>query len=122
MSSASHPSRSRLRGDIEGLRSIAVLFVLVYHLGVDRVSGGFAGVDVFFVISGFLITSGLLTEAERSGTVSLVRFYARRARRLLPAATLVLVVTALVGWWVLPGSAWETLSEDVMAASAQLTT
>ena len=117
MSSASQPSRSPLRGDIEGLRSIAVLFVLVYHLGVDRLSGGFAGVDVFFVISGFLITSGLLTEAERSGTVSLVRFYARRARRLLPAATLVLVVTALVGWWVLPGSAWETLSEDVMAAA-----
>jgi peptidoglycan/LPS O-acetylase OafA/YrhL len=117
MSSTSHPARSPLRGDIEGLRSIAVLFVLVYHLGVDRLSGGFAGVDVFFVISGFLITSGLLNEAERSGTVSLVRFYARRARRLLPAATLVLVVTALVGWWVLPGSAWEALSEDVMAAA-----
>ncbi|HKX69194.1 MAG TPA: acyltransferase family protein [Intrasporangium sp.] len=117
MSSPSQPSRSPLRGDIEGLRSVAVLFVLVYHLGVDRLSGGFAGVDVFFVISGFLITSGLLSEAERSGTVSLVRFYARRARRLLPAATIVLVVTALVGWWVLPGSAWQSLSEDVMAAA-----
>lgn len=117
MSSPSQPSRSPLRGDIEGLRSVAVLFVLVYHLGVDRLSGGFAGVDVFFVISGFLITAGLLNEAERSGTVSLVRFYARRARRLLPAATIVLVVTALVGWWVLPGSAWGSLSQDVMAAA-----
>ncbi|WP_353353761.1 acyltransferase family protein [Intrasporangium sp. DVR] len=106
-----------MRGDIEGLRSIAVLFVLIYHLGVDRLSGGFAGVDIFFVISGFLITSGLLTEAERSGTVSLLKFYARRARRLLPAATVVLVATALVGWQVMPRSEWSDLSTDVIAAA-----
>ncbi|MDC5696752.1 acyltransferase [Intrasporangium calvum] len=117
MTSAATKPRNTMRGDIEGLRSIAVLFVLIYHLGVDRLSGGFAGVDVFFVISGFLITSGLLTEAERSGTVSLLRFYARRARRLLPAATVVLVVTALVGWQVMPKSQWSDLSTDVIAAA-----
>ncbi len=117
MSFATTKPGSVMRGDIEGLRSIAVLFVLVYHLGVDRLSGGFAGVDVFFVISGFLITSGLLSEAERSGTVSLFKFYARRARRLLPAATVVLVVTALVGWQVMPRSQWSDLSTDVAAAA-----
>jgi peptidoglycan/LPS O-acetylase OafA/YrhL len=117
MSAVTTTPRSAMRGDIEGLRSIAVLFVLIYHLGVDRLSGGFAGVDVFFVISGFLITSGLLTEAERSGTVSLLRFYARRARRLLPAATVVLVATALVGWQVMPRSQWSPLSTDVIAAA-----
>ncbi|ADU49770.1 acyltransferase 3 [Intrasporangium calvum DSM 43043] len=117
MSSASTKPRSVMRGDIEGLRSVAVLFVLIYHLGVDRLSGGFAGVDVFFVISGFLITSGLLTEAERSGTVSLLKFYARRARRLLPAATVVLVFTALVGWLVMPRSQLGDLSTDVIAAA-----
>lgn len=106
-----------MRGDIEGLRSFAVLFVLVYHLGVGHLSGGFAGVDVFFVISGFLITSGLLSEAERTGSVSLLRFYARRARRLLPAATVVLVATALAGWFVLPPLEWENLSTDVAAAA-----
>ncbi|MDV3219806.1 acyltransferase family protein [Intrasporangium sp.] len=117
MSSASQDPRAPMRGDIEGLRSVAVLFVLVYHLGVDRLSGGFAGVDVFFVISGFLITAGLLTEAERSGTVSLTKFYARRARRLLPAATVVLVFTALAGWRVLPSAHWEALSSDIAAAA-----
>jgi peptidoglycan/LPS O-acetylase OafA/YrhL len=115
--SSSSQQRSSFRGDIEGLRSFAVLFVLIYHLGVDRLSGGFAGVDVFFVISGFLITSGLLSEAERSGTVSLTRFYARRARRLLPAATVVLVATVLVGWRVMPRGDWELLSTDVIAAA-----
>jgi peptidoglycan/LPS O-acetylase OafA/YrhL len=117
MSSAAAPPRSSVRGDIEGLRTIAVLFVLVYHLGADRLSGGFAGVDVFFVISGFLITSGLLTEAERTGSVALLGFYARRARRLLPAATVVLVVTAVLGWQLMPRTEWWSLSTDVGAAA-----
>ena len=115
MSSAAAPPRSSVRGDIEGLRTIAVVFVLVYHLGADRLSGGFAGVDVFFVISGFLITSGLLTEAERTGSVALLGFYARRARRLLPAATVVLVVTAVLGWQLMPQTEWWSLSTDVGA-------
>ncbi|MGD8148711.1 acyltransferase family protein [Ornithinimicrobium sp. Y1694] len=106
-----------LRGDIEGLRAIAVLMVLLYHAGVPGVSGGFAGVDVFFVISGYLITGQLVQEARRSGQVSLLRFYARRARRLLPAAGLVLTVTTLVGWWLLPAGRRGELGTDVLGAT-----
>jgi peptidoglycan/LPS O-acetylase OafA/YrhL len=89
------------RPDIEGLRGIAVLLVVLFHAGLP-VSGGFVGVDVFFVISGFLITGLLLREHSRSGRVSYARFYARRVRRILPAAAAVLIVTlaaayALVG-------------------------
>ena len=81
------------RQDIQGLRALAVLLVALDHARIGPFTGGFVGVDVFFVISGFLITSLLVREAERSGRVSLLGFYARRARRILPAATLVLVAT-----------------------------
>jgi peptidoglycan/LPS O-acetylase OafA/YrhL len=70
------------RTDIEGLRAIAVLAVLLFHAGVPGVSGGYVGVDVFFVVSGFLITSLLVAEKTNTGTVSLGAFYARRARRI----------------------------------------
>ncbi|MET1059326.1 MAG: acyltransferase family protein [Nocardioides sp.] len=106
-----------LRGDIEGLRAIAVGTVLLYHVGISRLSGGFAGVDIFFVISGFLITSLLLREATRTGRISLTTFYARRARRLLPAASIVLVFTAVAGWYVLPASRHADLATDVTAAT-----
>ncbi|MGO0575853.1 acyltransferase family protein [Ornithinimicrobium panacihumi] len=106
-----------LRGDIEGLRAIAVLMVLAYHVGLPGSSGGFAGVDVFFVISGYLITSQLVKEATRSGRVSLPRFYARRARRLLPAATLVLVCTSIAGWLLLPRGRHADLGAEVLAAT-----
>ncbi|WP_130011815.1 acyltransferase family protein [Serinicoccus sediminis] len=108
---------SRLRGDIEGLRAIAVLMVLAFHVGLPGAGGGFAGVDVFFVISGYLITSQLVREARRDGRVSLPRFYARRARRLLPAATLVLVVTTLAGWVLLPRGRHADLGTEVLAAT-----
>ena len=75
------------RQDIQGLRALAVLLVALDHARIGPFTGGFVGVDVFFVISGFLITSLLVREAERSGRVSLLGFYARRARRILPAAT-----------------------------------
>ncbi len=83
------------RPDIQGLRSVAVVLVVLYHCGVPGLSGGYVGVDVFFVISGFLITRHLLTEHARSGRVSIRGFYARRIRRLLPPAVAVLVVTVL---------------------------
>ena len=86
------PPRRVFRADVEGLRAVAVLAVLAYHAGVPGFGGGFVGVDVFFVLSGFLITGLLVEERAGTGRVSLVRFYARRARRLLPAATLVLFV------------------------------
>ena len=83
------------RDDIQGLRAIAVLTVIASHAGVPFLPGGFVGVDVFFVISGFLISQLLFREVEKSGRVSIPRFYARRARRILPAATLVTLATIL---------------------------
>jgi peptidoglycan/LPS O-acetylase OafA/YrhL len=83
----------QLRTDIQGLRAIAVLVVIVAHAGIGPFHGGFVGVDVFFVISGFLISQLLYREVERHGRVSIAGFYARRARRILPAATLVTVAT-----------------------------
>src|SRR5947208_282237 len=76
------------RPDVQGLRALAVSMVVIYHLYPSLLPGGFAGVDVFFVISGFLITGHLLREYRTTGRVSLVGFWGRRARRLLPAALL----------------------------------
>jgi peptidoglycan/LPS O-acetylase OafA/YrhL len=87
------PEDRRFRPDVEGLRAVAILLVVVYHAGIARFSGGFVGVDVFFVISGFVITGLLLREREGTGRTSLVDFYARRVRRILPMATLVILVT-----------------------------
>jgi peptidoglycan/LPS O-acetylase OafA/YrhL len=89
------PPRSRFRPDVEGLRAVAVLVVLAFHAGVPGFAGGYVGVDVFFVVSGFLITGLLVEERTTSGTVALARFAGRRARRLLPAASLVVVATLL---------------------------
>ena len=75
----------RNRAEITALRACAVLLVVLYHLWPGRLPGGYIGVDVFFVISGFLITSHLLRESSSTGTIALGRFWARRARRLLPA-------------------------------------
>ncbi|GAA4288136.1 acyltransferase family protein [Georgenia daeguensis] len=97
----SQPHRDRFRPDIEGLRAVACGLVVLGHAGVSFLPGGYVGVDVFFVISGFLITSLLLREIARDGRVDLPRFYARRARRLLPAAALVVVATIVGAWFVL---------------------
>lgn len=83
-----------LRVDIQGLRAIAVIAVLVYHLWPRRLPGGFAGVDVFFVVSGYLIAGHLVRELRRTGSIRLGTFWAKRAKRLLPAASLVLIVSA----------------------------
>jgi peptidoglycan/LPS O-acetylase OafA/YrhL len=85
-----------LRGDIQGLRAVAVLTVIAAHAGVPFLPGGFVGVDVFYVISGFLITGLLYREVQQTGSISLGAFWARRARRILPAATLVTVVTVFL--------------------------
>jgi peptidoglycan/LPS O-acetylase OafA/YrhL len=98
----SGPQGTGFRTDIEGLRALAVLAVVLFHAGVPGLSGGFIGVDVFFVVSGFLITGILVREATNTGTVRLPRFYAARARRLLPAAGTVLVATAVGSAVLLP--------------------
>ncbi|MDN5895385.1 MAG: acyltransferase, partial [Nocardioides sp.] len=90
---AEQPPRRPKREDIQGLRALAVLLVVAAHSGVPGVAGGFVGVDVFFVLSGFLITGLLIGEGERFEKISLAGFYSRRARRILPAATLVLIAT-----------------------------
>jgi peptidoglycan/LPS O-acetylase OafA/YrhL len=87
-------------GGLDGLRGVAVLVVVLFHARVPFVDGGFLGVSLFFTLSGFLITSLLLAEHAEHGTISLRRFYTRRARRLLPAAYLCLLLVALAGvWW-----------------------
>lgn len=90
-SSSASAARARL-GGLDGLRAVAVGLVVVYHLFPDLLPGGFLGVDIFFVISGFLITTLLLSEHERTGRIALGSFWRRRARRLLPALALVLLV------------------------------
>lgn len=92
-------SERAFRPDIEGLRAVAVLAVVLYHAGVPGIRGGYVGVDVFFVLSAFLITGLLLREHQRRGSISLPAFYARRARRILPAAMLVLMVTVLATYY-----------------------
>ncbi|WP_182523994.1 acyltransferase family protein [Nocardioides dongkuii] len=94
--------RTDFRGDIQGIRAVAVLLVIVAHAGFGRFAGGFVGVDVFFVVSGFLIIGLLVREAEGTGRISVLGFYARRARRILPAATVVLVATTALAVYVLP--------------------
>jgi peptidoglycan/LPS O-acetylase OafA/YrhL len=95
-------SRGGFRPDIEGLRAVAVLAVVLYHAGVPGIPGGYVGVDVFFVISGFLITGLLWREASTTNTVRLGRFYGARARRLLPAAATVAIATAIAAAVALP--------------------
>ena len=93
--SATGPAGS-YRPFLDGLRAVAVYLVVVFHAGADRFTGGFLGVDVFFVLSGFLVTQLLLRDLSATGTISFRRFYARRFRRLLPAAFVVLIITAMV--------------------------
>ena len=105
------------RPDLEGLRAIAVVLVLLYHAGVPGVTGGYVGVDVFFVLSGFLITGLLLRELDATGTISLAAFYARRARRLLPAVALLILVTVVASTVVLsPLRAGEVARDGIAAA------
>ncbi|ASY22589.1 acyltransferase [Candidatus Planktophila versatilis] len=100
---------------IQGLRALAVVLVLLYH--AKFLPGGYIGVDIFYVISGYLITSLLLRECEKTDGISFARFYLRRIKRLLPASSLVLIITALVSWWVYPSILRADLGRDIAAAS-----
>ena len=105
------------RPDIEGLRAIAVGTVLIYHAGLPFFHGGFIGVDVFFVISGFLITGLLVAEIERTGRLSIAGFYARRIKRLLPATMVVLLTTVALSWMFLSPLRRLSTSGDVAASA-----
>ena len=110
------------RPDIDGLRAIAVLGVVAFHTGLPGIAGGFVGVDVFFVISGFLISSLLLQELHDTGRIDFLRFYARRARRLLPTFLLVVTATLAAGHWLLSPALGEvqSLSKAAIAATMML--
>ena len=116
----SEPNHFRYRSDVDGLRAVAVLMVLLFHAGFGF-SGGYVGVDVFFVISGFLIT-GLILQQQDHGTFSMAEFWKRRIRRILPAATLVVLVTLVAGYFLLlphdlKDLAESTIYQQLMAAN-----
>ena len=100
---------------IQGLRALAALLVTLFH--AKWISGGFIGVDIFYVISGFLITGLLLREIERTGTINFKEFYARRFKRLLPTSFFVLLVTAVASWLLIPATMRSSLGRDIIAAS-----
>ncbi|NUR86864.1 MAG: acyltransferase, partial [Nonomuraea sp.] len=105
-------------GALDGLRGLAVAAVLLFHTG--HVSGGFLGVDLFFVLSGFLITGLLLAELDRSGRLDLAGFWARRARRLLPALAFMGVATLLLAWAFATPAMLRAASQDAPWAAAQV--
>jgi peptidoglycan/LPS O-acetylase OafA/YrhL len=105
------------RADIEGLRAVAVLAVLLFHAGIPGLSGGYVGVDVFFVVSGFLITSLLVNERNTQGRIALGSFYARRVRRLLPVSALVAVTTLAASWIWLEPLRLRSLATDVLGVA-----
>lgn len=103
------------RADVDGLRAVAVLLIVFFHLRLVAVPGGFVGVDVFFVISGYLITALIAREAA-SGQFALGAFYMRRLRRLGPALLFTIVVTLVAGWFILPPSFYQSTAQSAAAA------
>jgi peptidoglycan/LPS O-acetylase OafA/YrhL len=121
MDSRKHPDEvdagRRFRPDIEGLRAVAIVAVLLCHAGVPFLAGGYVGVDVFFVISGFLITKLLLGELDRSGTISLRGFYARRAKRLLPLSAVLLAAVGVLSMILLSPLRDTEVAGDIVASA-----
>jgi len=117
--SPEHAEPSRFIPHVQGLRAIAVLLVVLYHFWPGRLPGGYVGVDVFFVISGFLITGHLMREIDATGGVRLAQFWARRARRLLPASLLVLLFCALcvMSPYLMPTSALPGEVREILAST-----
>jgi len=112
-------SKAFYRADVDGLRAISILAVVGFHAFPSLVPGGFVGVDVFFVISGYLISIIIFTDLA-SGTFSFTDFYSRRAKRILPALLLVLVAVWIVGWRTLLPSDFERLGRDIAAGASYL--
>src|SRR5690554_6404718 len=106
------------RPDIHGLRAIAVGLVLVFHIWPSALPGGYVGVDVFFVISGYLITGILLRQAIGDGKLGFLAFYARRSRRLLPAATAAMLAVVAASFLWMPELHWHETAQDVIASAS----
>ncbi len=107
--------RSKYRPDIDGLRAIAVIAVLAFHAFPTFAESGFVGVDIFFVISGYLIST-IIVQALEDGTFTFREFYARRIRRILPALNLILIFTYILGWWVLLAEEFKQLSKHILSS------
>ncbi|MDO7881201.1 acyltransferase family protein [Salinibacterium soli] len=108
---------TRKRLDLQALRALAVIAVVLNHSWPGLAPGGYLGVDIFFVVSGFLITQQLVRESEREGRIRLRRFYLRRARRLLPAATIVLVAVSLLTIAVIPERQWGAVFQQIAGSA-----
>lgn len=108
---------SSFRPEIQGLRAVAVILVVLYHLWPRRLTGGFVGVDVFFVLSGFLITGHIYRDLARNSRISLSKFWGRRIRRLLPAAFIVLIASLGAAWIWLPATLWEATAKQIGASA-----
>ena len=105
------------RPEIQALRAVAVVAVLLFHLWPNRLTGGYVGVDVFFAISGFLITAHILREVDATGRIRLAAFWARRVRRLLPAALLVLALSAIATYLWVPADKWQQYFGEIGAST-----
>jgi peptidoglycan/LPS O-acetylase OafA/YrhL len=107
--------RSRYRADIDGIRAIAVTSVVLFHAGLFPFRSGFVGVDIFFVISGYLI-GGIILRETKDGHFDFAKFYARRARRILPALFVVVLSTCLAGWFLLDASEFREVGATATSA------
>ncbi len=116
MTAATYPG-SDYRPDIDGLRAVAVLAVLGFHANLGAFRGGFVGVDIFFVISGYLIT-GLILSALSRGTFTFSEFYTRRINRIFPALLVVLAATATIGWTILFSREFQLLGKHIFGGAA----
>lgn len=112
-----HLSHPKYRADIDGLRAIAVLSVVGFHAFPKSIKGGFIGVDIFFVISGFLISS-ILLDSLRRNSFSFSEFYSRRIKRIFPALLLVLIATYGIGWFILAGNEFKSLGKQISGGAA----
>ena len=106
----------KYRPEIDGLRALAVIPVILFHAGLSMFSGGFLGVDVFFVISGYLITTIILYKKEH-GKFSLINFYERRARRILPALFFVLLVVSILAYIIMSPSQLKDFGQSIVSVS-----
>jgi peptidoglycan/LPS O-acetylase OafA/YrhL len=107
---------TKYRADIDGLRAIAILPVLLFHAKFQIFGGGFVGVDVFFVISGYLITSLIVGELESTG-FSIIRFYERRIRRILPALFTVVIFSSIISYWLFTPADLKEFGQSAVAAT-----
>ena len=110
------PKKKTFRKDINGLRAWAVVAVILYHFGIPGFDGGFVGVDIFFVISGFLMTGIIISELEKTNSFNVINFYLARARRIIPALLILCIILMALGWFWLPPIDYKALGHHTLSA------